>query len=170
MDTVYYWLYYKWQTNTFSALFLPLRDPVKFRFCIVKFDVGIGVQRDADICVTHDILQGFGIHTAPCHVGAEGMAAHMGRDFGKLNFVNAVVFLQNMLEVMFPVEGDHGHVILVQKQETSIPIDHRLFEQLLPARDDPTETSHHFVAHRHIPLTAFGLGFLDDIGHVPGAL
>ena len=128
MDTVYYWLYYKWQTNTFSALFLPLRDPVKFRFCIVKFDVGIGVQRDADICVTHDILQGFGIHTAPCHVGAEGMAAHMGRDFGKLNLVNAVVFLQNMLEVMFPMEGDHRHIVLVQEQETRIPIDHRLFE------------------------------------------
>ena len=82
MDTVYYWLYYKWQTNTISALFLPLRDPVKFRFCIVKFDMGIGVQRNADIRVTHDILQGFGIHAALCHIGAKGMAAHMGVIFG----------------------------------------------------------------------------------------
>ena len=93
MDTVYYWLYYKWQTNTFSVLFLPLCDPVKFRFCIVKFDVGIGVQRDADVHVTHDILQGFWVHTALGHVGAEGMAAYMGRDLRKLNFVNAVVFV-----------------------------------------------------------------------------
>ena len=170
MGTLYYWLYYKWQTNTFSALFLPLCDPVKFSFCIVKFDVGIGVQRDADIRVTHDILQGFGIHAALCHVGAEGMAAHMGCDLGKLHLVNAVVFLQNMLEVMFPVEGDHGHVILVQKQETSIPIDHRLFEQLLPARDDPAEAVHHFIAHGDEPFTVLGFGVLDDIGHVPCTL
>ena len=76
MDTVYYWLYYKWQTNTFSALFLPFCDPVKFRFCIVKFDVGIGVLRDADIRMTHDILQVFGIHTALCHVGTENPYTH----------------------------------------------------------------------------------------------
>ena len=149
---------------------LPFCDPVKFRFRIVKFDVGIGVQRDADIRMTHDILQGFGVHTALCHVGAEGMAAHMGRDFRKLNFVNAVVFLQNMLEVMLPMEGDHRHVVLVQEQKICIPIDHRLVEQLLATCDDPAKAGHHFVAHRHIPLTAFGLGFFDDIGHVPGAL
>ena len=40
----------------FFALFLPLCDPVKFRLCVVKFDMGIGVQRDADIRMTHDIL------------------------------------------------------------------------------------------------------------------
>ena len=113
MGTVYYWLYYKWQTNTFSAPFLPLCDPVKFRLCIVKFDMGIGVQRDADIRMTHDILQGFWIHTALGHVGAEGMAAHMGRDFWKLNFVNAVVLLQNTLKVMLPMESDHWHIVLV---------------------------------------------------------
>ena len=98
------------------------------------------------------------------------MAAHMGRDFRKLNFVNAVIFLQNMLEVMLPMEGDHRHVVLVQEQETGVAVDHRFFEQLLSARDDPSETGHDFVAHRHIPLTAFGLGFFDDIGHGPGAL
>ena len=170
MDTVYYWLYYKWQTNTFSALFLPLCDPVKFRFRIVKFDMGIGVQRDADIRMTHDILQGFGVHTALGHVGAEGMAAYMGRDLRKLNFVNAVVFLQNMLEVMLPMEGDHGHIIFVQKQKAGVSVDHRLFEQLFPIVDDPAEACHHFVAHRDKPFAAFGLSVLNDIGHVPGAL
>ena len=132
--------------------------------------MGVGVQRYADVTVTHDILQGFGVHTALCHVGTEGMSAHMGRDFRKLNFVNAVVFLQNMLEVMLPMEGDHGHVILVQEQKARVSVDHRLFEQLFPARDDPAEAGHDFVAHGDEPLTAFGFGVLDDIGHVPGTL
>ena len=170
MGTVYYWLYYKWQTNTFSALFLPLRDPVKFRFRIVKFDVGIGVQRDADIRVTHDILQGFGIHAAARHVGAEGMATYMGRDFRKLNFVNAVVFLQNMLEVMLPMEGDHRHIVLVQEQKAGVAVDHRFFKQLLTVIDNPAEAGHDFITHGDEPLAVLGFGVLDDIGHVPGML
>ena len=42
------------------------------------------------------------------------MSAHMGRDFRKLYFVDAVVFGQDMLEVMLPVKADHWHFILVQ--------------------------------------------------------
>ena len=56
------------------------------------------------------------------------------------------------------------------EQKTRIPIDHRLFESLLAARDDPAKAGHDFVAHGDEPLTAFGFGFFDDIGHVPGAL
>ena len=67
----------------FFDVFLRFHHPVKFHLRILEFDMGIGVQRDADIRVTHDILQGFGVHAALCHVGAEGMAAHMGRDFRK---------------------------------------------------------------------------------------
>lgn len=77
----------------FFGAFLSLHHPVKFHLGILKFHMGIGVQRDADIRVTHDILQGFGIHAALCHIGAESMAAHMRGDFRKLNFINAVVLV-----------------------------------------------------------------------------
>ena len=77
----------------FFDAFLSFHHPIKFHLGIVKFDMGIGVQRDADIRVIHDILQGLGVHAALCHVGTEGMAAHMRRDFRKLNFVDAVVLV-----------------------------------------------------------------------------
>ena len=74
-----------------QTLFLCFHYPVEILLGIVKFDMGIGVRRDADIRMTHDILQGFGIHAAFCHVGTEGVAAHMRGDFRKLYFVDAAV-------------------------------------------------------------------------------
>ena len=91
MDTVYYWLYYKRQTNIFLRLFLGFHNPVKLRLCILDFQMRVGVQSNADIRMTHDILQSFGVHTAFRHVGAEGVAAHMRGDFRKLYFVDAAV-------------------------------------------------------------------------------
>ena len=85
--------------------------------------MGIGVQRDADIRVAHDVLQGFGIHAAARHVGTEGMAAHMGRDLRERNLADAVVFVQGALKGMLPVKGDHGHLVLVQEQEAGVAVD-----------------------------------------------
>ena len=154
----------------FCGAFLALRDPVKLRFCIVKFHMGIGIQRDADVRMAHDILQGFRVHAALSHVGTECMAADMGRDFGKRHLVNAVVFLQDMLKVMLPVQGDHGHVVFVQKQKTSISVDHRFFQRSASVFDDPAEAGHHLVAHGDEPLAVLGFGVLNDILHVPCAL
>ena len=36
--------------------FLGFHTAVKFRLGILKLDVGIGVQRDADIRMSHDVL------------------------------------------------------------------------------------------------------------------
>ena len=83
------------------------------------------IQRYADVAVAHNLLKGFGIHPRGRHP-AEGMAAHMGRYFGHLDFVNAVVLLADMLEIFFPVHGNHWHLILIQKQKSGIPINHWL--------------------------------------------
>ena len=63
--------------------FLSFHNPVKFRLGIVKSQMGIGVQRDADIRVTHDVLQSFRAHAAARHVGTEGVPAYMGCDLCK---------------------------------------------------------------------------------------
>ena len=73
--------------------FLGFHTAVKFHLGILKLDVGIGVQCDADVRMSHDVLQCFGVHSALCHVGAESVSAHMGGDFRKLYFVNAVVLV-----------------------------------------------------------------------------
>ena len=82
--------------------------------------VGVGVHRYANLGMTHKVLQRFGIHTAFCLVGAVGMAAHMGRNQGKLFLINAVVLLPGVLEVMLPMHCHHRAVILVKEQETRI--------------------------------------------------
>ena len=80
----------------------------------------VDVQCDTDIRVTHDVLQGLRAHAALCHVGTEGVAAYMGCDLWKLNLINAIILVQDMLEIMLPVEGDHRHPVLVQKEKTDI--------------------------------------------------
>ena len=47
--------------------------------------MSIGVQRNADFTVAHDVLQRFGIHPVLCHPGAEHMPADMGRDLRQLH-------------------------------------------------------------------------------------
>ena len=89
--------------------------------------MGIGIQSYADIRVSHNVLQRFGIHPAFCHIGTKGVAADMGCDFGKLYFVDAVVLVADMLKVMFPMECDHWHRVFVKKKESGVTINHRLF-------------------------------------------
>ena len=62
---------------------LRFQTAIKFCLGIVKSQVGVGVQRDADIRVTHDVLRGFRAHSTLCHVGAEGMSAYVGCDLCK---------------------------------------------------------------------------------------
>ena len=62
MDTVYYWLYYKRQTNTFLCPFSGFQTAVKFLLSILNFQMRVGVQSNADIRMPHDILQRFRVH------------------------------------------------------------------------------------------------------------
>ena len=74
-----------------QTLFLCFHYPVKLRLCILDFQMRVGSKSNPDVRMTHDILQGFGIHAAVRHVGTEDVAAHMRGDFRKLYFVDAAV-------------------------------------------------------------------------------
>lgn len=93
------------------------------------------------------------------------MAAYMGCDLRKLNFINAVILVQDMLEIMLPVEGNHRHSVLVQKEKTGIAVDHRLLIWSFPVIYDPPETIHNLLAHRNISFTTLGFRIFDDIFH-----
>ena len=86
--------------------FLSFQNPVEFDLCIFKFQVSVSIQSDTDIRMPHDVLHGFGVHTALRHIGTEGMPAYMGCDLRKLNLVDAVVLVEDMLEVMLPERAD----------------------------------------------------------------
>lgn len=72
------------------------------------------VQCNADIRVSHDILQALGIHATLCHLGAKGMSAYMGCYFRHLNLVDAVILLKNVLKVLLPVESHHRHIVFIK--------------------------------------------------------
>ena len=42
----------------------------------------------------------------------------MGRDLGQLNFIDTIILLADMVKVLLPMQGNHGHIILVQKEKT----------------------------------------------------
>ena len=52
-------------TNGLSAGY-----PQEFLLRIIELNMSVSVQRHANIAVSHDILQRFGIHSGLCHVGA----------------------------------------------------------------------------------------------------
>ena len=74
--------------------------------------MGVSVQGYTDVCVTHDILQGFRIHPGFCHIRAKGVPAYMRGNFRHLDTVNPILFLNDMLRVLLPVKGNHRHVVL----------------------------------------------------------
>ena len=72
------------QTTSFLHIFdrsdFSLRrfEILNFLPCIVQFQMGIGIQGNADVTVPHQILEDFWIHPCLCHVRAICMTAYMG--------------------------------------------------------------------------------------------
>lgn len=71
--------------------------------------MGINSQRNAHIRMSHQILQSLNIHTGVCHVDAEGVPEHMGRDSGQGDDVqteskeiSAVRKMQPLLSLRLP--------------------------------------------------------------------
>ena len=125
--------------------------------------MGVGVQRNADVAVAHDVLQRFGIHPVLCHFGAERVPANMGRDLRQLHLIDLIVLLYDMLEILLPMERDHRHPVLVKEKESGMPVDDRLDLRLCARIKDFSEASLNLRRHRYHALSAFGLGVLNHI-------
>ena len=128
--------------------------------------MGVGVQRNADVAVAHDVLQRFGIHPVLCHFGAERVPANMGRDLRQLHLIDLVVLLYDMLEILLPMEGDHRHPVLIKEKESGMPANDGLDLRLCTRLQDPAEASLNLRRHGHHTGATFGLGVLNDIFHL----
>ena len=82
----------------------------------------VGIEGNANVRMSHQILKGFRVHSSLCHIGAIGVAADMRRYLGDGNLECGIVFLANPLEEMLPMECDHRHTVLIQIQETALSI------------------------------------------------
>ena len=55
--------------------------------------MGIGIEGNSNIRMSHQVLKGLRVHSALCHIGAIGVAADMRGYFGKRRFADAVILL-----------------------------------------------------------------------------
>ena len=94
----------------------------------------ISIQCDTNICMPHNILQRFWIHSRLCHVGTKGMPTHMRSYLWHLHFIDAVVLLAYPLHSLLPIICRGRISILIQKDKSRISINHFLDCRLFPVQ------------------------------------
>ncbi len=66
----------------------------------------VGIQRDTDIAMSHQVLERLWVHAGLLHVATVGMAADMGSDIRHLHPVDIIVPFDHVVEAVFPM---HRH-------------------------------------------------------------
>lgn len=107
-------------------LLLGIYHPFHLCFHVIVLHMSVSIQGDANVRVSHQILQSFGIHTAFGHVGTKRMSANMRCDVGQLFPIELVVACTNVVEVVFPVHCNGWVPVLVKKEKTAFTVNHRL--------------------------------------------
>ena len=129
----------------------------------------IGVESDADIRMSHQVLKHLRVHPGLRHIGAVGVTAHMRRDLRKLHAINAIILLHRMLEVLLPVHRHHRLSILIEPKESGVPVNHGLHLQLRPSGKNALKCFIHIVLHRNHSGTGIGLCRI-NVNQCPGLL
>ena len=141
--------------------------------------MGVHIQGDTDVAVAHQVLEGLGAHPGQGHVGAVSVTAHVRGDLRQLVLVGAVVFLQDMLKILLPVQSHHGLAIFIIKKELPHPVDNGFHLWRPPLLEDGHKAPVHFVRHGQQPGPGLGfggqdviftVGFLELLVHVDGPL
>ena len=68
--------------------------------------MSVDVHRDTDVAVPHEILQRLGVHTRLRLIATVGVPAYMRCDLRHLHPVDFVIFLSDVLKILFPVPDD----------------------------------------------------------------
>ena len=161
----------------FHLLLLPGLDEFYFFLGIVEFDVGVHIEGDGYIAVAHQVLQDLGAHPGQGHVGAVGVTAHVRGDLRQLVLVGAVVFLQDMLEILLPVQGHPGKAPVIIEKELPHPVDDGFHLWRPPLLEDRHKAPVHLIRHGQQPGPGLGfggqdvvlpVGFLELLVHVDG--
>ena len=71
--------------------------------------------------MSHEILQGFHTYATPSHVRAVGMTANVWSNLWHLQLVQPIILLTDVLEIFFPMEGNHRIFIFIKIKEAAIP-------------------------------------------------
>lgn len=118
----------------------------------------------------HQVLQRLRVHAGFRHVAAVGVAADMRRDVRHLHPVDIVIPLYHVVEPVFPVHRHQRVAVLIQKQESRVPVYHPFIPWRLPVLDDALEAPRHIIRHGYFPCACIGLGRFHDQLHVGSPL
>ncbi len=94
----------------------------------------------------------------------------MGRDLRKLLLIDAVVLRHRVLKILLPMQGDAGHLVLIEEQEAAYPVDHGFARRARAIRKNTLEARGDGVRHGNVTDTALRLRTLYVIAHVTGSL
>ena len=117
----------------------------------------------------HQILKRFGIHSRLCHITAIGMSA-----YGEW-FLVATPYRYGYASPM-PTQNAFPNAELLPaylsypRTEPTVSVYHRLNFRLLAVYNNTLETLIDLICHRDYPCSAWCLGVLNDILHIPCSL
>lgn len=94
----------------------------------------------------------------------------MGRDLRKFLLIDTVVLRHRILKILLPVQGDAGHLVLIEEQEAAYPVDHGFARGARAIRENALEARGDSVRHGNVSDTALRLRTLNVIAHVAGSL
>lgn len=116
--------------------------------------------------MAHQVLQGLGIHTEPCHVAAVGVAANVRRDIRYLNPIDIVVALHHVVETVLPVHGHKWHSCFIYEKEAAVSVDHSFRElRLAPIFQNPGKAISHLISYRYPSYTSVRLRRFNVVAH-----
>ena len=113
---------------------------------------------NADIRMSHQVLQSFGIHTRLRHIGTVGVSTDMRCDVRHLYSVNIIITLYHVIESMLPVHCYFWISVLVKKQKSRMPFYHFLISRFLPIFKDCPKTICHILCDRQFPCSCISFG------------
>ena len=117
--------------------------------------------------MAHQVLQGLGIHTRPCHVAAVGMAANVRRDIRYLNPIDIIVALHHVVETVLPVHGHQGHTSFVYEKKSAVSVYHSFRElRLAPVFQDPGKAIGYLISYRYPSHTGVRLRRFNVVAHI----
>ena len=92
------------------------------------------------------------------HCLSPPVAAYTQRDVRHLHPVDIFIPLYHVAELVFSVHCHQRVAVLIQKQETFVPVHHLFIPGRLPVLNDALKAPRHIIRHENLPCACIGLG------------
>lgn len=137
--------------------FPKLFHPFQFFLCVIETDMCVHVHSNADVRMSHEVLQCLWIHSRFRHIGTIGVSAHMRRDVRHLHPVDVIVPADHVIESVLPVHCHQRHIIFIVEKESTISINHLLDFGWYSILNDSLKHLRHILSDWMFPCSGINL-------------